>query len=175
MSILTRPRFNLIVDSTGDRGFDLRERPCNFSSLQCNPQLPCDLRCGKNAPHQRPLRCLAIDDQHVLPAKALQGRHDMANLGVYGRFLNVRYRARWLTKDGETVAQVAGIAKPRNPLETGPRHIEDVVEVMYEMMVEGLNKAGPVPAQVERSAPRIEGPTARPAGTSGRKRSPSSI
>lgn len=92
-----------------------------------------------------------------------QADFDMANLGVYGRFLNVRFKAKWTTADGRVVAQVAGIAKPRNPLETGPRHIEDVVEVMYELMVDGLNKsaAPAAPAPVVEQPRRHDAPAVR--------------
>ena len=30
------------------------------------------------------------------------------------------------------------MAQPRDPFETRPRHLEDVVEVMYEQLIEGL-------------------------------------
>jgi hypothetical protein len=62
----------------------------------------------------------------------------MENLGGIGRFLAIRYRARWLGPDNSVIAELAGVAQPRNPLETGPRHLEDVVEVMYESLVKGL-------------------------------------
>jgi hypothetical protein len=63
----------------------------------------------------------------------------MENLGAVGRFLAIRYRARWLAPDNTVIAELAGVAQPRNPLETGPRHLEDVVEVMYESLVQGLD------------------------------------
>lgn len=62
------------------------------------------------------------------------------NLGTLGAFLTIRYRATWADGAGNKVAAMAGVAQPRNPAETGPRHIEDVVEVMYEEMVNGLEK-----------------------------------
>jgi hypothetical protein len=78
------------------------------------------------------------------------------NLGGIGRFLAIRYRARWLAPDNAVIAELAGVAQPRNPLETGPRHLEDVVEVMYESLVKGL-ESEPVPPKrsgaAERQAP----------------------
>jgi hypothetical protein len=66
---------------------------------------------------------------------------EMSNLGNIGRFLTIRYRAKWIGADGQLVAEVAGVAEPRNPTETGPRHLEDVIEVMYERMIEGFDRA----------------------------------
>jgi hypothetical protein len=71
------------------------------------------------------------------------------NLGGIGRFLAIRYRARWLAPDNTVIAELAGVAQPRNPLETGPRHLEDVVEVMYESLVKGLESE---PAAPKRDA-----------------------
>ena len=65
---------------------------------------------------------------------------EFSNLGDLGRFLTIRYRAHWVDADGNTIAEVAGTAQPRNPTETGPRHLEDVVEVMYEKLIDGLDK-----------------------------------
>lgn len=65
---------------------------------------------------------------------------EIANLGDIGRFLTIRYRGRWLGPDGAQLAEFAGVAQPRNPTETGPRHLEDVVEVLYEQSVDGLAK-----------------------------------
>ena len=48
---------------------------------------------------------------------------------------------RWYGPGGVKIASLAGVAQPRNPTETGPRHLEDVVEVMYEETVHGLEKA----------------------------------
>jgi len=62
------------------------------------------------------------------------------NLGTLGAFLTIRYKAIWSDGAGNQIAAMAGVAQPRNPAETGPRHIEDVVEVMYEEMVAGLEK-----------------------------------
>ncbi|HEX2672254.1 MAG TPA: hypothetical protein VHM25_15345 [Polyangiaceae bacterium] len=62
------------------------------------------------------------------------------NIGSLGAFLTIRYRALWSDSAGNKVAAMAGVAQPRNPTETGPRHIEDVIEVMYEEMVAGLEK-----------------------------------
>jgi hypothetical protein len=69
----------------------------------------------------------------------------MENLGGIGRFLAIRYRARWLGPDNGVIAELAGVAQPRNPLETGPRHLEDVVEVMYESLVQGLEREPATP------------------------------
>jgi hypothetical protein len=65
---------------------------------------------------------------------------ELSNLGDLGRFLTVRYRARWVDQSGQTIAEIAGTAQPRNPTETGARHLEDVVEVMYEKVIDGLDK-----------------------------------
>jgi len=65
---------------------------------------------------------------------------EFSNLGNLGRFLTIRYRAHWLDRDGRTVAEVAGTAQPRNPTETGPRHLEDVVEVLYEKLIDGFDR-----------------------------------
>ena len=66
---------------------------------------------------------------------------ELANLGGLGQFITMRYRAKWMGSNGQTLAQVAGVARPRNPTETGPRHLEDAIEVMFENMIEGLDKA----------------------------------
>lgn len=66
---------------------------------------------------------------------------ELANIGGLGQFITMRYRAKWVGANGQTLAQVAGVARPRNPTETGPRHLEDAIEVMFESMIEGLDKA----------------------------------
>jgi hypothetical protein len=66
---------------------------------------------------------------------------ELANLGQLGQFVTMRYRAKWTSPDGKVLAQVAGVARPRNPTETGPRHLEDAIEVMFENVIEGLDKA----------------------------------
>jgi hypothetical protein len=66
---------------------------------------------------------------------------EFSNLGGLGRFMTIRYRAHWNDAKGELLAEVAGTAQPTNPTETGQRHLEDVVEVMYEKMIDGLDKA----------------------------------
>jgi hypothetical protein len=66
---------------------------------------------------------------------------ELANLGALGQFVTMRYRAKWTSADGKVLAQVAGVARPRNPTETGPRHLEDAIEVMFENVIEGLDKA----------------------------------
>ncbi len=70
-----------------------------------------------------------------------QSELSRGNIGELGGFIIIRYRARWTDGDGGKIAALAGVAQPRNPTEPGPRHLEDVVEVMYEGMVEGLEKA----------------------------------
>lgn len=64
-----------------------------------------------------------------------------ANIGQIGGYVIIRYRATWLTSKGVKVASLVGVAEPRNPTEPGPRHLEDVIEVMYEEMVDGLERA----------------------------------
>lgn len=66
---------------------------------------------------------------------------ELSNMGALGRFVTLRFRARWLAPDGHVVAELAGVAMPRNPTETGSRHLEDVVEVMIEKTVAGLDAA----------------------------------
>lgn len=83
----------------------------------------------------------ATTDPHALKLVVSQVSMELSNLGSLGQFVTIRYRARWLDERGHTVAQVAGVAQPRNPTETGPRHLEDAVEVMVESMIDGLDKA----------------------------------
>lgn len=64
-----------------------------------------------------------------------------ANIGSIGGYIIIRYKGTWYKGNGNKVASLAGVAEPRNPTEPGPRHLEDVVEVMYEEMVQGLEKA----------------------------------
>jgi hypothetical protein len=66
---------------------------------------------------------------------------EMSNLGNIGRFVSMRFRGRWMTPDNKLIAEFAGVAQPRNPTESGKRHIEDVVEVMYERIIGGLDQA----------------------------------
>lgn len=66
---------------------------------------------------------------------------EMSNLGNIGRFVSMRFRGRWMTPDNRLIAEFAGVAQPRNPTESGKRHIEDVVEVMYERIIGGLDDA----------------------------------
>jgi hypothetical protein len=84
---------------------------------------------------------------------------ELSNLGDIGKFLTLRFRGKWLTPDNEVIAEFAGVAQPRNPTETGPRHLEDVVEVMYEKAVGGLNEALRL-APPPRGKP-AKGPTAQ--------------
>jgi len=74
---------------------------------------------------------------------------ETSNLGQLGRFLIIRYKGAWYDQEKNRIASFAGIAQPRNPTETGPRHLEDVVEVMYEQMVAGLEKARGVKTREE--------------------------
>jgi hypothetical protein len=66
---------------------------------------------------------------------------ELSNLGNLGRFLTIRFRARWYLPDGTELAGVAGVAQPRNPTETGDRHLEDVIEVMLEKMIDALDES----------------------------------
>jgi hypothetical protein len=63
-----------------------------------------------------------------------------SNIGDIGRFMTIRYKAHWIDPRGNIIAELAGVAQPRNPTETGKRHLEDVVEVLYEQAIEGLDK-----------------------------------
>lgn len=76
----------------------------------------------------------------------------LSNLGRLGKFANIQFRAKWVTGDGKVLAEVAGNASPRNPMEPGDRHLEDVVEVMYEKLIEGLDRV------VSNTAPRATVP-----------------
>jgi hypothetical protein len=66
---------------------------------------------------------------------------ELSNLGSLGRFLTIRFKARWFLPDGTELAGVAGVAQPRNPTETGKRHLEDVIEVMLEKMIAALDES----------------------------------
>jgi hypothetical protein len=66
---------------------------------------------------------------------------ELSNLGNLGRFITIRFRARWFLPDGTELAGVAGVAQPRNPTETGNRHLEDVIEVMLEKMIDALDES----------------------------------
>lgn len=70
---------------------------------------------------------------------------EFSNLGRLGRFLVLRFRVRWVDANGQNIAEMAGIARPRNPMETGPRHLEDVVEDMFEKLIDGFDKANKNP------------------------------
>ncbi len=71
------------------------------------------------------------------------------NLGNVGKFLSITYRARWLDDHGATIVELVGMAQPRERTETRPRHLEDVVEVMYEQLIDAL-ASSTVPAGKER-------------------------
>ncbi len=70
--------------------------------------------------------------------------------------LRITYRARWVTEDGETLAQAAGTALPKNPIQTGEGHWRDVLEVMYEQLVEAFDKAQQKREKTERQERRDE-------------------
>ena len=84
---------------------------------------------------------------------------ELNNLGNIGRFISLRFRGRWLTPDNQLIAEFAGVAQPRNPTETGDRHLEDAVEVMFEKVISGLEQTadaasgsrGPVPGPKTRT------------------------
>lgn len=82
-----------------------------------------------------------VADKRALKLVVTSVQMELANMPPLGRFLNIRYRAKWIAPGDQVVAEVAGVAKPRNPLEPGPRHVEDAVEVMMENMIDGLDKA----------------------------------
>jgi hypothetical protein len=62
---------------------------------------------------------------------------DEGQIGI----LRVTYRARWISADGEVVAQSSGTALPKNPIQTGEGHWRDVLEVMFEQLVDSYDKA----------------------------------
>lgn len=72
--------------------------------------------------------------------KLEQAELSHGNLGSLGKFMIIRYKAGWYGGDGSKIALFAGVAEPRNPTETSERHLEDVVEVMYEQCVQALEK-----------------------------------
>lgn len=85
---------------------------------------------------------------------------ELSNLGNLGRFLTLRFRGRWMTPDNQLIAEFAGVAQPRNPTETGNRHLEDVVEVMYEKVISGLNDTlRQAPAQNNAAPPPVRSGT----------------
>lgn len=62
---------------------------------------------------------------------------DEGQIGV----LRITYKAHWETGEGQLLARVSGTALPKNPIQTGEGHVRDVIEVMYEQMVEAFDKA----------------------------------
>lgn len=62
---------------------------------------------------------------------------DEGQIGI----LRVTYRARWLNEDGDVVAQTSGTALPKNPIQTGEGHWRDVLEVLFEQLVDSYSKA----------------------------------
>ena len=66
---------------------------------------------------------------------------DLEMAKFYGaNYITIRYRGGWYERN-KKITSVAGIAQPRNPTETGDRHLEDVIEVMFEQTVAGLERA----------------------------------
>jgi hypothetical protein len=88
------------------------------------------------------------EDQYTADAKSAdlvlkltEANVEQALIGNIGGYIAIRYRGAWLAGDGTKLASVAGVAEPRNPTESnGQRHIEDVVEVLLEQCVGGLEK-----------------------------------
>jgi hypothetical protein len=78
--------------------------------------------------------------QASLVLKFDQAELSHGNLGNLGKFMIIRYKAGWYGGDGNKIVAFAGVAEPRNPTETSERHLEDVVEVMYEQCVQALEK-----------------------------------
>jgi hypothetical protein len=74
-----------------------------------------------------------------------------------GRFVTIAYKGRWLDSQGNVVSEVSGVAEPRFQGEKGPRHLEDVVEVMYENVLKGLASLRGVPVRADAN------PMAQPA------------
>ncbi len=68
---------------------------------------------------------------------AFKASIDEGQIGV----LRVTYRARWLAPDGEVLAEASGTALPKNPIQTGEGHWRDVLEVMFEQLVDSYDKA----------------------------------
>jgi len=62
---------------------------------------------------------------------------DEGQIGI----LRVTYRARWLNSEGDVVASASGTALPKNPIQTGEGHWRDVLEVMFEQLVDAYDKA----------------------------------
>ncbi len=76
-----------------------------------------------------------------LVLKLSEAKLEQARIGNIGGYIAIRYRGGWYNGDGTKLASVAGMAEPRNPTETnGQRHLEDVVEVLLEQCVGGLEK-----------------------------------
>ena len=90
----------------------------------------------------------------ALTLRIEQAELGRGNIGNLGGYVTIRYRAAWLGPNNQKIATLAGMAEPRNPTETGPRHMEDVVEVMYQQIVAGLEKVqGVKTRQSENQAP----------------------
>lgn len=72
-----------------------------------------------------------------LVIESFQASIDEGQIGV----MRITYRARWQNRNGDVLARLSGTALPKNPIQTGEGHVRDVIEVMYEQMVEGFDKA----------------------------------
>jgi hypothetical protein len=68
---------------------------------------------------------------------AFKASIDEGQIGI----LRVTYRVRWISAEGEVVAQSSGTALPKNPIQTGEGHWRDVLEVMFEQLVDAYDKA----------------------------------
>lgn len=79
----------------------------------------------------------------------------MSDLGNIGRFMIIRFRGKWVGANGAVLAEFTGVAHPRNPTEPGKRHVEDVVEVLYEKMIDALNQAAKAGVPAPAAAPVI--------------------
>ena len=55
--------------------------------------------------------------------------------------LRVTYRARWIDEHGALIAETAGSAIAKNPLQVGSGHWRDSLEVMIEQLVNAYEKA----------------------------------
>lgn len=58
----------------------------------------------------------------------------------YGSAAMIEYRARWTGPDGQLLAEVSGVARPRDPRVDSERFVADAIEVMFEKMVAGLDE-----------------------------------
>src|SRR5262245_49139294 len=68
--------------SARQHGLDFGKSLRDFAGLNRHTELPRHLRCGKKAAEALPALCIVFDDQRMLAACFLEGRHDMADLGA---------------------------------------------------------------------------------------------